>query len=205
MEKITEIVIRGTRARIEVDGEVRGTLRKATLMDLGWQVGDDFDPEAWDAAQQGPEFRAALDEGARYLASARSRREVIRKLLSRDYLPDVAERAAERLESYGYIHDEDLAQRTVEAYAARGEGRMRIRQRLAHKGLEKDVAEQALESYDEEEEKQQALRMAQKLAPRYLAEDTGEGRRKLLAALTRRGFSWDAAGYALRTLETEEE
>ena len=80
MEKITKIQEKGARALLFVDGEEKGWLRRATLMELGWNEGDDFDEAAWEEALECPEFRAALEEGARYLASPRRRKEVLKKL-----------------------------------------------------------------------------------------------------------------------------
>jgi len=100
MDRISKITVKGTRALIFVEGEEKGWLRKSTLADLGWDEGDPFDEAAWDAALEGPEFHAALEEGARYLASPRSRREVLRKLAQRGYAESVCERATERLASY---------------------------------------------------------------------------------------------------------
>ena len=197
MDTITRITIKGSRALIEAGGEVRGWIRKSTLAELGWNEGDPLDEAAWDRAMEGPEFRAALEEGARYLASPRSRREVLRKLAQRGYPESVCERAAQRLESCGYIEDGDLARRAVESYASRGEGRRRIQQRLVQRGIDRTDIESALSDYDDASEKENAKAEAAKLMRKYASLDDQTARRRLIAALTRRGFSWESISAAI--------
>ncbi len=205
MDRISKITIKGTRVLITVEGEDRGWLRKSTLAELGWNEGDVFDESAWTEAMEGPEFRAALEEGARYLASPRSRKEVLRKLSQRGYEEAVCEQAADRLASYGYIEDNDLAKRAVETYSARGEGRRRIYQRLIQRGIGRDDIEAALSAYDDASESDRAKHEAVRLSKQYASLDKATARRRMGAALARRGFSWEAISSALDILEEESE
>ena len=197
MEIITRITLRGSRALIVSDAGEKGWIRKSTLAETGWQEGDPLNEEAWEAVMRGAECRAAVDEGARYLASPRSRAEVEHKLLSRGYREDVVREACDRLEEYGYIRDEDYARMSVEAYASRGEGKRRVQQRLLHKGISREVAQAAVEELDEEQERRNAVREAEKLMRGYASLDAQTAKRRLTAALLRRGFSWDTVSQAL--------
>ena len=207
MQIITKLEAKAVRCRVYVDGEPLGWLRQETVKGLRWQEGDSWDEEAWEAAHAGPETAAAVEDGARYLAVPHTRAEVIRRLVSRGYREDTAERAADKLASYGYIDDEDYARRAVSSYALRGEGRGRILQRLRQKGLAHETAQSALEPYSQEQEKQTALREAQKAWHKNKDTDPQKRVQRTVSALSRRGYGWEIISFTLDMLkkQTEEE
>lgn len=84
------------------------------------------------------------------------------------------------------------------------DGKRRIAQELQRKGVSREVAESALEEVDEEADEAACLRLAEKLSTRYAKDDPRKARQKLMQALVRRGFTWDAARTAAEKVLGEE-
>jgi len=205
MQIITKLEVKAARCLVYVDGEPLGWLRADTVKGLRWQQGDPWNEEAWESAHAGPETAAAVEDGAKYLASPHTRAEVVRRLLSRGYREDTAQRAADKLASYGYIDDEDYAKRAVSSYASRGEGRRRILQRLQQKGLDRETAQSALDPYTQDEEKEAALREAEKAWRKSKDADPQKRVQRTVAALARRGYAWEMISFALDKLKNQAE
>lgn len=115
-------------------------------------------------------------------------RELLEKLQGGGYPSDVAERAVEVMEEYGYVNDESYASRYVQCYGDR-KSRGQLKSDLLRKGIRKELAEAALEEYapDAEEERSQILRLLEKR--HYDPESADDsGRRRQYAYLMGKGY-----------------
>ena len=116
-----------------------------------------------------------------------SRGELVAKLRAKGDSGDTAEKAADRMEELGVLHDGEYASVVVRHYAAKGYGIAKIRDELYRRKIDKELWDKALEEAGDFE-KSAGKYLAQKLRGR--TPDADELRRAA-AALYRRGFSCD--------------
>lgn len=132
----------------------------------------------------------------------RSRREIADKLLARKISPDAIEQAIARLEAADYLDDAAFTRAWIkERIDIHGFGRLRIKNELLAKGVDRGMIESELTSaYTAENEIAQASRLAQSRLSRYDGLDAATKRRRLTQVLMRRGFSAQVASNVLSEL-----
>lgn len=104
-----------------------------------------------------------------------------------------------RYQRSGLLNDETYARMRAESLHRRGSSTRAIREKLASKGIDRDEADKALESLEEDVEGDLnlsaalALARRRRLGPYRLPEQRAAHREKDLAALGRAGFAYDIA------------
>ena len=98
-----------------------------------------------------------------------------------------------------------LVLRALEEQISKGRryGSRRLYGELRRKGVSEDVARGALEELSPGDEAETARRQAERLLARKDASDP-DVRRKAIQALVRRGFGWDIAREAVKSVSGEE-
>lgn len=150
--------------------------------------------------------RAALHYLERFSASADGVRRVLERRVRRSAdVHDLDEAEAARwidavigkLASSGLLDDRRFAEGRARSLAQRGYGRRRIAQALAQKGVDRDTADAAVATLDDEgiSERDAAAAFAhrRRLGPFRTAADRAERRDRDLAAMARAGFDLDTA------------
>ena len=142
--------------------------------------------------------RADTRSAAAGLAGSRalSRRELEEKLARKGLAAEDIQAAADWLEDLGAIDDAAYARLVARHYGQRGYGPGRVREELRRRGVPKELWEEALAELPDSGEAIRAL-LAKKA--RGDLSDPRE-RRRLGAALLRRGFSWEEIRPALDAL-----
>jgi len=201
MAEITNINIERLKASITLDGRRTIAVRKSDLAKLNLSVGDEADFDEL----TGRLGKMQLDEGYEAALSmldrsARTKSEIIKKLISKGYLEQVAEAVAERLEGARLIDDKYIADKLVSSAAHSGKGRYSVKQKLRARGVSEEDAEAALGAITDEQQAESCLEAARKLARKYENADSRVFKMKLSQALARRGFSWDSIESALERL-----
>ena len=84
----------------------------------------------------------------------------------------------------------------AQARQERALGKRRIAQELLRKGVSRERVDAALAQVDDAEQLRQAAALCERLIARTRARDERDARRKVLAALVRRGYGWDVARQA---------
>lgn len=134
-----------------------------------------------------------LDYAYRLLSQrAYSTRDLAAKLRGKGFTPQVVEQSVERLTTQGYLNDAKLAADMTERLQARGFGPAGIKQKLAHKGLDRALIELTLEARDEDHD----LEAARKLVSSRFDPDALKQARihaRAFRLLLRRGYSYDLA------------
>jgi regulatory protein len=127
-------------------------------------------------------------------ASARTRDE-LQALLGRRNVPsDVIQRVLDRLEAVGLVDDRAYAEAFVDSRRDRsGWSRRSIQQRLRDKGVDSELIAAALDTLDADDEYATALALARKRWRQTRSLESAIRKRRLLAALGRRGYSADVA------------
>ncbi len=132
--------------------------------------------------------------------SARTESEMRKKLLMKGYLIEVAQSVLERLKDARLINDKQLAERIAENASERGVGAYALKRKLKLRGICEDDVEYASSLMDEDKEKEGAKRECQRLFRKYASLPAREAKAKLSAALSRRGYSWEAVSEAIESI-----
>lgn len=113
--------------------------------------------------------------------------------------PDIAASVVERLREVGLLDDESFAARLARSLSeTKHYPRRRIEQELRHRGISPVLAQAAVEELDGEDF-EQALALLQKKY--YNKLNDPDSRRRVVAALARRGFGYGAIRSALDALD----
>lgn len=122
---------------------------------------------------------------------------MIEKLSQAYYLEPEIETALEKLKSYGFINDQELAKTYFNKCVASDKmGFYLIRAKLKQKKFTSEVIEECLSHYNHDEAFQQAL----KLAKRHFSTTALQDKAKIIRYLTYRGFSSEVVQKTLAAL-----
>lgn len=206
MGMITGIEEARSRVTIYVDGVAFLKLKKKEFDELPLETGADLDEEDYlnrlCARQFKPAYEAALN-----LLTARdmTAHDLMSALRRRGYLQAVAESVCQRLIENRLIDDSRYAQRYVELRQDTAVGRYAMKRKLHAKGIDENIAEEALEVLDDESQLATAKELARKLVRRYANEEPYARKSKISQAVARRGYSWDIVREAVESLGLDDE
>lgn len=173
---------------------------RAMLKERPYRGGMPFDRAQFHAFLLERSYPFALDKAVSLLASrARTEQEIVSALRQNAYPEQTIARVMARLHEEGYIDDAAFAGQWVSARTAKGMGARRIRQELRLKGVSQHDIDKALDSVDEEETLDAAVRAAEKASRGRDLSDPAD-RQKIIAALVRRGYDFSTAKTALQKL-----
>lgn len=139
-------------------------------------------------------YQNVLDVAAKQLSyRALSTEGLRKKLLEKGCPEDAVEYALAWLQERQLLNDAAFAASVVRSYQKRGYGPMRIRQELRQRGVPREELEHALEGFQANYEKMQAL------LEKRLHGDVSDRKEvdKAVAALQRRGYVWSEIRAAL--------
>lgn len=120
---------------------------------------------------------------------ARTRKELTTKLVTKGVPDDVAARVLDRMEEVGLVDDGSFARQWVrDRHAGRGLARGVLAQELRRKGIDDEVAREALRQIDGDDELETALELARRRAARQQGLDRLTLARRLTGHLARKGY-----------------
>ena len=132
---------------------------------------------------------------------ARSRKELSDKLRSKDVPDDLATRLLDRFEEVGLVDDEAFARSWVAGrQSAKGLARRAIAVELRRKGVDDEVAREALDELDPAEEEAAARALVRKKLRSLSRVDDTTATRRLVGMLARKGY---ASGLAFSVVREE--
>ena len=191
------------------------TIRNKTRItfESGWQVwvlnhqklpfplseGTEVDRATFEKTILLMQYPSALDRAVAMLARRpHSKGEISRKLESAHFDNEVIGLVLYKLEKEKLLNDLDFARQWVES-RMRKYGVNRIRQELRIKDISPDIIDAVLETATEEEQLQQAAAFVRRKLKTFRAsDDQRKIFRNTVAALVRRGFSWETSRKAFR-------
>jgi len=199
--------LKGRRVRIVLDNGEKYTLLRSAYTERPLVPGDPVDPQEYASWVLLRQYRSALDKAVAMLAIRPcSRGEIEQKLRRTGYSADTVEMVLTKLESNDLLNDQEFAGLWAQHRAGQKYGPHRILQELKQKGVSAEDMSQALEELPEEELQETAVQLAAKGLRRARAgEDPRKTQQRVMAALVRRGFSWEQARIALDRARLEEE
>ena len=205
MSTVTELKPVQGCMRVAFDDAPSLRIRKCHFAKLPLEEGDEIDPEEYVNRVASLQFADAYESALTSLdASARTASEIDRSLRMKGFVAPVAEAVVERLKENGLIDDQRLAVRLAETQLTKPVGLYAMKRKLRAKGVSDEDAAEALESFDDDQQRAAAIQAARKLLRCYEELPVRECRGKLSQALARRGFSWDAVSAAVEAVLEEE-
>ena len=178
-------------ARFDNDETVRTTLNVVT--DLGLYSGKALSDEEFDQIQNASSLALCKQRALRIIgARPLSRKELRDRLKEKGESAENAEMAVEWLTDLRLLDDEQYAAAVVRHYTVKGYGAGRIRAELAHRGVDRDYWDEALAFASGSDDKLISYIRSHLRDP-----DDRDQKRKVSAALYRRGYSWDEIRSAL--------
>ena len=184
-----------------IDGEYVMNLDAQTLIENRFDVGREIDDdELKEIIEKSSERRAK--EKALWLISYRShsKKELFDKL-KRSFDEASAQKAVDRMEELGLINDEEFA-RLYERKLVNGK-KMSVKAaefELYRKGIDKITAEQVLGELEYDPKTQ----IIEFITKKYKNIDDEKIKRRAVAALQRKGYSWEEIKQAIESLVSEE-
>ena len=183
------------------DDRERLVIRKKDFEKYPLQKDEEVDVEEYMNAVAGFQAPEAYEAALSLLDySARTENEMKKKLRMKGYIEMVIESVIERLKDARLVDDRQLAERIAENASERGIGAYALKRKLKTRGISEEDVEYASSLMDEEKEKEGALRECQRLYKKYASLPVREAKAKLSAALSRRGYSWDAVSEAIERI-----
>ena len=180
---------RRRRADVYLDGHLAFSLSLELLAEAGLHEGDTLSPQQVDSLRQADVRHQAHEAALRLLAyRPRSEAEIHQRLARRGLPPQVIQETIARLRDQGLLSDAAFARFWVETRdQSSPRSRRLLWQELSAKGIEREVARQAIAPVAEEDA---ALRAAEKKARQLQGQDYPVFCRRLGDFLLRRGFPY---------------
>lgn len=124
-------------------------------------------------------------------ATPKSKKRLKQKLREKGYPAEAIEGALAKLEGEGILNDRNFALSVFQTFSHhRPSGRKRIAFEMEKRGIGEDLAQEILEKYSPEEEREGALELAKTKFERWRKLDAMKRRKKIYDYLVRRGFDF---------------
>lgn len=202
MLKVTNVSrYKGMTYMIEFEDRDPEFLNQQTVNMFNLRAGASLPLSAWEEIKAEEEYRKAR-ERALYLLDYKdySYMDLFHKL-EKNYSEDTCYRVMDKMVEMGTINDRRYAEGLARHYVeVKKFGRYRALREMRQKGLTAQVAEEALEEYDDSYY-ERLYELVESKYLRYLDDDKGVTRTK--NALVRYGYSYDLIKEVLRDIEEE--
>lgn len=195
-----------SRVSVFVDGEFVLGAHEDVIVKHGVRVGTTLSPEDQRQIEQDDQYVQAKQQALSYLAHKPRTETEVRRKLRRNDTPDVViEDVVARLYELEYLDDESYAQDYARnRFASKQYGPLRIRRELTERGIDRAIAERAVDDLFAEENPLAAARHhAEKRWPRLADEEPRRRKQKMYRYLRRRGFSSDTIYTVLDELQAD--
>ncbi len=204
---VTEIKpVTRKRSWVSVEGQPAFVLYNGELSRYRIREGEELPQSVWRELMEEVLVKRSRKRALNLLLkSDRTRSQLLQKLLTDGYPPEIAEQAVAYAESFGYIDDSRYARRYLDGPGGR-KSRTAARVDLIRKGISSDLVDRILqetEAESEETEREKAVSLVRKRVGEPHRLDDKEYRRTY-AYLARRGFSSSDICFALDEYKTKE-
>lgn len=197
------------RMSVFLDGAFAFGVHQNLVLEHELHVGRVLTPEAHQAIIEADRVAGAKARAFDYLAhKPRTEFEVRRKLRQKDYEPPVVEAVVEHLQDRGYVDDEHYAREYVQRrFSHKGYGPVRLQQELYTRGVDRHLAEAAVDNLFEEKSELAAARAAGVKQWARLARESDPRKRrdKLYRYLKRRGYTYGAIREVVDEIDARDE
>ena len=189
------------RVSVYLDGNYYCGLDLITVMQSRLKVGDEITKERLIEIQRESEMQACMDVALRFLSkSVKTEKDIIKKLVSKGFLEEIALETVKKLKSYGYVNDQDYSNRYAETYKNR-KGKKLIKLELKQKGVDERVIDETLNAIESEFDT--ALKIAEKYCKN--KEKDIKLKQKCYNYLLSKGFSYEDSANATKKVLGDDE
>ena len=191
---------KANKIHIYVDEEYRATVDSDYWYSEKYRNYKEINDEELTELLDAVSFRRAYNKGLDLLfRRPHGTKELIKKLCEKGHEKESAEKACDRLLELGLLNDEEFAGILAnELYERKGYGVKRIKQELAFRGIDREIAENAIESLDIDTQTRIILVIEKKYKGKINDE---KGRKRAIDGLLRLGYSYSDIKSALNSIE----
>lgn len=207
--KITTIQAQKRKGRynIFIDGQYRFPISEEVLIQFRLHKDQEITNDQIETITNADSISKAYNKALDYLSyQLRTEKEIIQYLQQHKFTDFQIEPVLQRLRNQGYINDLEYAKSYVRTIAKTSDkGPKVIIQNLRKKGILENDIETALEEFPFEEQLQNTVKIAQKLARKYHREAFKIKIQKIKNGLFAKGFNSEIATKAINRLELEKD
>ncbi|MDN4608384.1 recombination regulator RecX [Sporosarcina highlanderae] len=203
LTKITQQKRDTERYNIFIDDKYAFSVHESVLVKFGLTKGMQLDEWAMDEIAYEDRIEKAFNRALHFLSfRMRSEFEVKKKLMDLEYGEAVVLEAIVKLRRLGFLDDQAFSEALMRTQKnASNKGPKAIQQELQKKGVGKELQEQVLENYSEEEQFAVAKRLAEKAAASNRSIAPAQLKQKIQNALARKGFSFSLIGSVMEEID----
>lgn len=187
--KLTVKSGRGTKIHIYVDDEYRATVDSDFWYSERFKNLKEINEEELTELLSTVSFRRAYNKGLDFLSRRPfGKNELVKKLCEKGIEKEYADMAVERLEELKLIDDEVYAEMLAsELVRRKGYSNSRVLRELVFKGIDREIAQNAVEALDNNPQNRIILLVEKKYANKLNDE---KGKKRTIDALLRLGYSY---------------
>ncbi len=191
---------KANRIHIYVDEEYRATVDSDYWYSEKYRNFKEINDEELTELLDAVSFRRAYNKGLDLLSRRpHGTKELIKKLCEKGHEKEFAEKACDRLLELGLLNDEEFARILAnELYERKGYGVKRIKQELIFRGVDREIAGNAIDSIDIDTQNRIILVIEKKYKSKINDE---KGRKRAIDGLLRLGYSYSDIKTALNSIE----
>lgn len=195
------------RYNIYLDEKYAFAVDEGTLIRFGLTKGKVLEQFDIDELTYEDEIAKAFNKALHFLSfQMRSEYEVKKKLLDAGHGEAVVLEAIRKLERLGFLNDETYSKALLETKKrTASKGPRAIKQDLIKKGIAKDLQEQVLETFTQEEQLEIALKLAEKEVRSSSKRTPMQTKQKIQDVLMRKGYSFSIIQEVLEQIHLEHE
>lgn len=204
--KITAKQGKGTKIHIHIDGEYLLTVDEDFWFSSGYVSGDEIDDGDLAAFKEAAGSRLAFNSAMFSLDMRDHSEREIRQKLSRKYDEQSVDTAVEKLLDLGLVNDRRYAEHLCrELFERKKFGKSRVISELYRKGISREIINEVLDEYEEENEPDNVERIVDIIRKKYYNKLIDEkSRQKTVAALVRLGYSFSDIHQAMSEFSSDE-
>ena len=197
--KLTVKEGKANKIHIFVDEEYRATVDSDFWYSEKYRNFKEINEEELTELLNTVSFRRAYNKGLDFLSRRPyGTKELIKKLCEKGFEKESAQKACDRLLELGLLNDEEFARILAnELYERKGYGIKRIKQELVFRGIDREIAENAIESLDIDTQTRIILVIKKKYINKL---DDEKGRKRAIDGLMRLGYSYSDIKTALNSI-----
>ena len=189
------------RRSVFIDGEFVFGMTAEDVYLYRLKEGMEIDEQDLEKIKAGAILQDAKNLALRYLSySARTKREMEKKLKTYDFSEDILDEVLSFLETHKFIDDLAYAQKFAQSKIRAGYGKQRLKSDLFVKGISRDIIDEVLQSVSESEDSAEKIKniLERKIKSDDIKEFNENEKQKIYNFLGRRGFSYEEAKTGIR-------
>jgi regulatory protein len=197
--KLTVTEGKNNKIHIHVDGEYRATVDSDYWYSEKYKNFKDINEEELTELLDSVSFRRAYNKSLDLLSRRPyGTKELVKKLCEKGHEKESAQKACERLAELGLLNDEEYARiLSNELYERKKYDIKRIYKELVFRGIDREIAQNAVDSLDNDAQNRIILLVKKKYINKLNDE---KGKKRTVDALLRLGYSYSDIKSALLTL-----